>query len=488
MTIRAIGPRTAGVNQPFNYRVEVTNPGDQVARNVKVSSKDFVDAIEYISSSPSPSQYGSRYEWSLGDVLPGAQPQVIDIQLRSKEKGTKPICFEVASETDQIKTEACAETTIAVPCLGLAIEGPSTANIGEPIVYNFNVTNQCDRPLENVRIRLQYDPALIAEGVPNPAELTPIDRILPGETRNLPSLTFRATQSGTRCFNLEITTPAGDTSRARRCVQVDNVTETKVRIDMESQSAVRLGEQVLVKMRVTNVGNIPLDDVTLINSFSRSLTPAQRTDLPQTWIGDDMAFSLGRLEPNQQRIIEVTYDTRQADGNAFSRATVTTPLGAGDQTGVTIRIETNAVGGSSGGPTNAEPGVIIPSDPSGGLTTSVIALDRTIARNNSARFQISVTNGRNVPDQNVSITLLVPPGTRLQAPDPATTGLRIIEQSADGSLVRFEPRLEMRGGETLAFPVALQALQPGQVTLAVRVTSNGTPSPVEAADTISVVQ
>ncbi|MCP4890300.1 MAG: hypothetical protein GY904_27345, partial [Planctomycetaceae bacterium] len=92
-----------------------------------------------------------------------------------------------------------------------------------------------------------------------------------------------------------------------------------------------------------------------------------------------------------------------------------------------------------------------------------------------------------VTDQQVGITLLVPPGTRLQAPDPTLTGLRIAEQSPDGSIVRFEPRLEMRAGETLSFPIVLQALQAGQANFAVQVVSARSPNKIEAMDAITVI-
>ncbi len=498
LTIRAIGPRTAGINQPFNYRVEVTNPGDQVARGVKVSTEDIVDSLEYISSSPKPGQYGNRFEWELGDIQPGSQPKVIDIQMRADEKGPKQLCFEAASDSDNLTTEACAETTVAVPCIGLDIDGPTTGKTGDLLSYNFNVTNQCDRPLENVQIQLQYDPALVADGVPNPVQLNTIDRILPGETRNLPPLTFRAIRGGTHCFNMDIQTSAGDKSRARRCVEIENVNESKVRIDMQGERVVRLGDQAFVKMVVTNVGNVPLDDVTLLNAFSRSLEPARKTDFPQTWIGDDMAFSLGRIEPGESKTVEVKYDTLRADGDAFSRATVTTPFEeASDQTSIPIRIEPAGAGGFGNGggfnnggdnPGAANPGGAgVPGGSAGNLEVNVNAIDRRVAVNNNATFRVSVTNNRAIADQNIQITLLVPPGTNLQAPDPTQTGLRIIRQSDDGSIVTFEPRLEMRPGETLSFPITLQTRQQGQITFAVQANSARSPSNIEATDTVTVI-
>jgi len=503
LTLRAIGPRTAGVNQPYNYRVEVTNPGDQVARGVKVSTEDIVDSIEYISSSPKPAQYGNRYEWDLGDIQPGAQPQVIDIQLRSSEKGPKQICFEVASETDQLKTDTCAETTIAVPCIGLDIDGPTAGKVGDILTYNFNITNECDRPLENVVVSMAYDPSLVAADgeVSNPVQLNPIPRILPGETINLPPLTFRPIEGGTHCFTLDIRSAAGDTSRARRCVEVENVLEPKVRVDMQGQGVVRLGDQALVRINVTNVGNVPLDDVVLENSFSRSLFPSQLTEFSRknSWNGDNVLIYLGRLEPQQSRQVEISYNTLAADGDAFSRATVITGLSASDQTGVPIRIEPAGVGGGAAGlidgsdgsgtppAAGGQGGTAIPGDRTGALNVAVTALDRNVAIGNLARFQVSVTNNRPIADQNIQITMLIPPGTVLQEPDPAVTGLRIVNRSADGTIITFEPRREMRPNEALTFPINLQVQQQGQAQFAVQAKSDRSPSAVEASDTVTVI-
>ncbi len=333
-------------------------------------------------------------------------------------------------------------------------------------------------------VRVQYDPGLEAIGIPNPVEIGPLERILPGETQNLPPLSFRASQGGTQCFNLEISSAGGDTARARRCVQVENVMQPQVRVDMESHRTVQVGQQVLVRMKVTNVGSLPLDDVSLINSFSRSMTPVGRSPLPQRWLGDDLVFDLGRLEPNQEAIVEVLYDTNQPDGDAFSRAAVTTPLGASDQTGVTIRIE------PAEGAIPVQPGmegpIRIPDDPTGNLRVNVTAFDRTIAVNNEARFQVTVQNNRSVPDQQIEITLLVPPGTQLLQPDLSQTGLRIRDSSPDGTQFRFEPRQEMRAGETLTFNITLRAIQPGEATFVVQAVSARSPA-VEGRDTITIV-
>ena len=180
-------------------------------------------------------------------------------------------------------------------------------------------------------------------------------------------------------------------------------------------------------MTITNVGSVPLDDVSVLNEFSRSLTPTRRSPVPQTWIGDDLKFDLGRLDPGQSSVLQVVYDPVQADSDAFCRARVTTPLGASDQTGIAIRVD------AAPGTTPANPGnpIRIPNTPATGqMNVNVTSLDVAgVAVQNIARFQVSVENARNVSDQQVQITLLIPPGTQLLNPDPTQTGLRIRNQS-----------------------------------------------------------
>ena len=125
LTIRAVGPKAADQDQPFNYRVAVTNPGDQVARGVVVRTKDLDDSLEYISSTPKPVEFGRQLEWTLGDIAPGSPPQIIDVQLKSNRRGNAGLCFEVASDSDRLRT--CLLYTSPSPRDGLLSRMPSSA-------------------------------------------------------------------------------------------------------------------------------------------------------------------------------------------------------------------------------------------------------------------------------------------------------------------------------------------------------------------------
>ncbi len=508
LTIRTIGPRAAGIDQPFEYRVEVTNPGDQVARSVVVRTSDLADAVQYVSSEPKPSQFGNEYQWNLGDIAPGVAPQVITVQMKSARQGTNRICFEVLSSTDNLSTEACAETDILAACIGLDINGPTQGRTGETLDFNFSITNQCNRPLENVTMEIRFDEGLVAPGFPGSIAAGPFESIAAGDTFRVPALQFVASQPGRRCFDILIKTEDGrNTTTARRCIDISQVEEAKVRISMESYRVVRVGDEILVRIAVDNLGNIPLDNVTVLNKFSNSMVPLRRSATPMRWIGDDLAFDIGRIEPGSRAIVEIVFGAQAVDGNAESRATVVTPLGESDTTSVTIRIEpVDAIldiqteRGEGPAPDRSGPGIgegpiRVPADSPQGptpqsnglLSVDVRALDRTVQVGDNTRFQVTVRNTAATSDQNVSIVLLVPTGTVIQDAGTTQSDLRVMEQSRDGTRIVLEPRRELRSNETISFPVTVRAVNAGQSTFAANVTSARSSLPIEGKDTITIV-
>ena len=224
LTIRAIGPRATEQGSPFSYRVEVSNPGDQTARNVIVRTKDLDDSIEYISSTPKPTEYGRQYEWNIGDVVAGAPAKFVDVQLKSEKLGNIGLCFQVISQEDGLDTTACAETEIVQPCINLVIEGPGNVRVGDQANFLLRVENRCDQPLENVEMTIAYDPGLVRPGKPNPTKIRLRDNGLMqvNQSEDFPFSAI-AQAAGQQCLNVTVTADGVRPERQTACV---NVTET----------------------------------------------------------------------------------------------------------------------------------------------------------------------------------------------------------------------------------------------------------------------
>lgn len=499
LTIRAIGPKTAGVEEAFNYRIEISNPGDQVTRAVILRTRDFSQDLEFISSEPKPAQYGKNFEWRLGDIVPGANPKVVNVQMKSKQRGNSELCFEVSSDTDQLKTEACAQTEIAAPCIGLEIEGPETAKVGDQVEFEINVANQCEQALTNVRVEVQYDTGLDATGVGNPIGLD-LGTLDYNEKKSIPLL-FDVLQPGARCFNLSITADGGHTARQRRCVEATLDSVPQVELKLEGQLTAEESQKPLFRATITNSGNLTLADLQLNCRMSTSLEPIQVTKLfPHKWMGDDLFIQIGRLDPGESAVVEIVMLAKTVDPNAFMEMTISSP----SLQSLTRRFNTRIEPPGTIGPL---PPALLPADGSGGsrgdsiqipgqsgdfssrktLQVSVATFDKSIAVNGRGRIEFSVRNNSPAEEQNVDVAVLVPPGLELQSftdvdGNPIAANVR-------GDSQYFLPRRnEMRIGETIDFSAIVIGKKPGNYTLEINAISQNMVGTVSATDQISVTQ
>ena len=525
LTIRAIGPRKAEFDEPFNYRVEVTNPGDQVSRNVVVRTKNLDDGIEFISSTPKPTQYGRNFEWELGDIVPGSPPKALNIQMKSKKRGNVGMCFEVASATDRLQTEACAETEIVLPCIGFDIDGPTTARVGDSISYRLNLENQCDEPLENVRVKVAYDTGLIRPGKSNPAifELDGTQGapfLQRGQSRSLP-ITFDVQSPGTRCFEVEITAKGVKPKLERYCVEVQsaggagaggdgdsvldggpsrvaNDPNSPLQLSLSGGQPTEVGGQSLVEARITNRGNVPLERVTLVNRFEPSISPDKITR--EFWenhqlIDNELFINVGTIAPGQTVPIEFQYVGVEADPNAQIEMNVTAPTGesATQSTGIRIGAGAGGFGSESGsgvdGPNRGGDQIGIPGDsePLGGasglegLEVRVQTLDPNIGVGDLSKIQFSIKNSTQQSLRNVNMRLLVPNSVSFE---------NLYSDSNIGLVNRYEFTTiqELRAGESIGWVADVKGLTPGQAVFEVQAKSDDTYGISTANDAVFISQ
>jgi len=546
LTIRAVGPKAADQDQPFNYRVSVTNPGDQVARGVVVRTKDLDDSLEYISSTPKPVEFGRQLEWTLGDIAPGSPPQIIDVQLKSNRRGNAGLCFEVASDSDRLRTEACSQTEISAPCLGLMIDGPSAARVGDDVVYKFIVENQCDEPIEDIELQVAYDPGLYADGRTNPV-VTRISELNFGQKREV-SLAFNVQQPGTQCIKLNVTTSGGEAFEAGKCLDASNVAQPEVQLFVEGQSPITVGETAQVNARVVNNGNAPINSVVLTNRFSDSLEAVRATeDFQFTRISDtEYAFSVGTIEPGEEKLLEVEYLGLKPDGNATSEFALTSTSNINATRSFDVRIEPGSNSNGAGpGFTDPDVGPIRPGTVGPGASPrvtpegnpqfdlydtrgsdddnplrdpdAIVQPDRGVvgiprdnsllasevldvqvktvtsairARNSNEPLpedgviEFSVTNRGSRELQDVAVSFLVPPG--LQFKDYRSLDNNLVIENNNGNVYDFGLRRSMRPGDTLSFAIRVNGTQGGRPVVEVGAAARGLEGDSQSSDFISV--
>jgi hypothetical protein len=481
LAITAKGPESAALNQAYNYRLEITNPGDQIAQSVIVRTDDFTEDLKFISSNPKPAEYGRSLQWDLGNINPGEPPRIIDIQMKGESRGMKRLCFTVESQTDRLSTEACAETEVAAPCLGLEITGNTGGVVGQQATFNIDIFNQCDEPLENVKLTASYEAGLSVPGMGNPITME-IGRLEFGEHRQVP-LIFDLASPGDQCFILSVTADGNHTATSRRCIEVRQASVGSATLKVEGAPLVQLNDRVEARVRIANNGNTPLRDVIIVNKFSPSLRPESSTDgISVRWADNDLLFGISEIPPGQEVSLVVTYIAADVDGNAFSQFSMTQPLQVEDR--LPLRIDQRVGGGqpSPNGP------IGIPNDPAGGLSVQVTSPANTIAANNSdkARVAFKVKNTRATPLRNVEVLMLVPTGLTLVGFDDQDRVLQIDTARSNNRQYFIQTRKELRAGEELSFLADVSGDRPGQMLFEVHAISADTTNAERGQATINV--
>ncbi len=483
LTIRAIGPRTAGVDESFNYRIEVSNPGDQVARDVMVRTKDLDDALEYISATPKPTEFGKQLEWQLGEVQPGAPPKIVDVQFKTSKRGNVGLCFEVVSATERLATEACTQTEIRLPCIGFTIDGPNFARVNDSLTFRMNIQNQCDEPLNNLRLRFRHDEGLLHPGFSNP-ETFQLERLQINDSTSLP-ITLLAQSTGLRCFDVEVTADGGHSATARWCVEVGEQALEQIRdqigLEVVGGSEMTVGETSLVTIRVTNRGNVALDGVLLTNRFAASIVAVDMTQgLQFSWAPDEregneqLFVSIGRLQAAETREIVIRYQGLNVDAAARNEFAITSTLGAAASDRITMRVnpvgrdqipDDRGIGIPQDRPRDQPPGqnpdplsVSVRSDQNGIQLQNSVNPDPTLPR--QAVVEMVIKNNSDQPLRFVDITLEMTPSLRLLEFDYGTTNLEITNRNEDFTQFYIRRVNELRPGEELRFMGRVVGVQP----------------------------
>lgn len=487
LTIRAIGPKTVAIKNPFTYRLEVTNPGDQIARDATVSLQGLPEGITFVGANPKPTAYGDQLQWNIGDVPPSTTPNIIDLQFQSQTAaGLVQLCFDVESTVDQLKTRACAETQIVAPCLGVSINGPKEARVGEQAPFELTFVNQCQQDLTNVVVDVRFGSGIEAVGKTGSIHYTMSEPLRYNESKTLP-LTLLVREEGNHCFQVEMQADGGHTASIRRCIVAKNVNEPSVKLEVSSQIQTQVNQTQQVQAMVTNTGNVPLTNVKVFNSVSNSLQPTLA--LPQaSQEGEYTVIELGTIAPGGRQPITIEYNTIAIDGNAYSRFEVRCDQQVQDIQETPLRIV--GLNGTLNQPsTNNQGPVQIPGNnanaqqPAGQLAVSLTPSTMNVRREQVFTMDITITNQRSTSDRNVRIALNTPPGVIFEGPVNPNISVR---SSGDGLQHEFAGLQELRAGGQETLSVRLRATAAGTVQVTAISVSDSATIPVESTASVNV--
>jgi len=216
LAVRKSAPAEAGIGATLTYRIEVSNPGDLPAEDVRVTDA-LPEGITFLESTPAAQQSGSTLEWSLGQLIPAAS-QTIELRCRAEVFG------EVANRADAtasggLSASHTATTRVIAPKVEVRIDGPQQAAVGGGAKFLISITNCGQVPTGELRIKDRLDPGFEHPVAIRGAIERKIESLGPGETQQV-DVTLTATRAGRLCHTVEVIGPEGVRATAEACVTV----------------------------------------------------------------------------------------------------------------------------------------------------------------------------------------------------------------------------------------------------------------------------
>lgn len=134
--VKKSGPVEAAKYDPLKFRIEVSNTGRAVAKNVVVE-ETLPAGLDYSNSNPSTSG-DNPLVWKLGDLEPG---KTRSIEYDAIPSAVGPLTTKAVVSAEGGKREASHTVKIGEATLSVSTFGPKHRHVGRPATYRLVVRN-----------------------------------------------------------------------------------------------------------------------------------------------------------------------------------------------------------------------------------------------------------------------------------------------------------------------------------------------------------
>ncbi|MCA9148200.1 MAG: DUF11 domain-containing protein [Planctomycetales bacterium] len=527
LKIDITGPESLDLQQDGNYLIEVSNPGGLALQNVTVRAM-VPNGFQLIGTAPTAQAFGSRLDWTI-DSLGAGERREFRVTYRATQSGVVRHIVSALAPSSQA-VEDTLTTQVTVDALYIEMWGPDPeleVPVGREINYTVTIRNRGDRPLDNVVISDRFDSGLehVSGGSPIDWQLGPMQ---PGQERTV-GLTFRVVAPGRQCHTLEATATGAPPAQVGRCVtgvensnpppRIDDnagspsdVDRRRSRLEVQitgPQQMIEGGEPGNFFITVRNQGDAPAVNVSLQTEYDNELEPRAADPRPVVPQRNRVEWYVSQIEPGGQESFQVRCEALY--GNVSSscvRAVVQSADGdrATDEYCIPILPADGAAGRTSPEPNDRTLPRTVPrgADPLPGSQFDTFGtshqrdrqlepirqdqrgLDVTIDSRgdrwkvgDEVDYLIVIRNNRNVSDNDVVLTVELPPQLKLVT---YTGPVRAAPGTLDWRTFRMTPIQTLRPGESIEFGVRCRVSRPGDLTARVEVRSMRTPTGVVRDD------
>ncbi|VTR99346.1 COG1361 family protein [Tuwongella immobilis] len=288
LKVRRVGPTEGVLFDPFVVRLEVTNTGVLPLNEVEVS-ETLTDGLEFDRAMPAVTQVGQRWPsfpadrirtnpqgnlrtWYVG-VLQPRQTQVLEYRLVPKKSGN--LMGRAVASSNGVRDEANGPISVLEPKLGVQVEGPKTAFVGQPATYRVTVNNLGDLTLNNVRVLAELPVGCQPLRMSNDGQIFRdavqwiVTKLEPGGSRTM-SLTLRCPSPGVRRTRFTVRADRGLEQVGESETTFDGVAALNWNAQSEPTN-VKVGDEFTYKITVHNSGSAPATNLAITADLPTSV-------------------------------------------------------------------------------------------------------------------------------------------------------------------------------------------------------------------------
>jgi len=272
--------------------------------------------MEFVSADPpQAARDGEDLLWRLSPLSRGKAHTIV-VTYRSKQKGV----FRTAGllkTADGIRSEAGADIKVDLAGLDIAVEGISSAIVGETLEYKLRVENTGSIPIERVRVKATADSGLeLADGK---SFDTVVDKLEPGQPK---MLSFRGVAKSPGSVNVRVGAVAdGDIAAEPRQLAL-TIAKPALSVDVTGPDRVWVGQEINWKVRIRNYGDVPVSRMTLKATLPPEVEFVRASDPGRSATRSEVVWDLGSAPPRQEAVFDLVGKALKTMDKAALQATL----------------------------------------------------------------------------------------------------------------------------------------------------------------------
>lgn len=269
-------PQVIGFQEPFQAVLNVQNPGDQAATNVRVQLR-YPEGVRATTNDPLAKTLTNSIVWELGTIPAGQQ---IDLAAQLVTPSTIALLAEARADNGLV-SQSEGRVNVFRPSLSVVARPlKDRVEVGEPIPFAIDVRNVGDRPLTEVSLLVSGDASMTHEGGSRSVTSNRTIPLQPGDTWRSDEVIFRSVDAGQHCIQVEATAAGGQREQTQACVTVVNqpVPTPSLTTQLTIPQQVNVGESTTAKLVVANDGRVPLSNLIVTLTHDPQLVPVESTE------------------------------------------------------------------------------------------------------------------------------------------------------------------------------------------------------------------